>query len=307
MLFWRLKKFFILIFCLFAFSMNGEEKPFVVGSLSCELGNNLFQVAATCAHAWDHGAEPLFPDLVNRVENGMPLNHAHVFFRCSSRMPRTPILYSWQLPIASNFCYTPIPYKPNMLIAGTFQSEKFFLHHRERLLNLFTPHPKDLAYIKDKYGEILKHPLTVGIQVRWFGRKHDEPWNKYLVQYGYDYFSRAVALFPENALFIVSSNNKEFARQNLPKTMKNVIFLENEPYYIDFFILSMCKHQIISNSSFGWWTAWLNRNPEKIVITPQEWIDPKWHDMTPVKDVWPESWIQIDAQWEKPSAEPLSH
>ena len=292
---------FITCCCLFFVSINGEENPFVIGKLSCELGNNLFQVATTCAHAWDHHADPYFPDLVNQLNNGMPHNNAHVFFRCSSKMPTSPILYKWKLPITSNFCYTPIPYQPNMLIEeGTYQSEKFFVHHRERLLNLFAPHPDDLAYIKNKYAEILDHPFTVGVQMRWFGRKNDEPWSTYLVQYGYDYFNQAISLFPEDSLFIVSSNNKEFAQQNLPKRIKNVIFLEDEPYYIDFFILSLCKHQIISNSSFGWWTAWLNQNPKKIVVTPQEWIDPKWHYMTPVRDVWPESWIQINSKWGKP-------
>jgi len=300
----ELKKFFIIIACvgcLLFFHINGAEKPFVIGKLSCELGNNLFQVATTCAQAWDHNADPYFPDLINILDNGMPLNYAHVFFRCSSQKPNSTIRYQWKLPIAFNFCYTPIPYKPNMLIEGTFQSEKFFLHHRERLLSLFQPNPSDMAYIKTKYATIFNHPLTVGVQMRWFGRKDDEPWSAVLAQYGYDYFNQAIALFPEDALFVISSNNREFALKNLPKTIKNFIILEDEPYYIDFFILSFCKHQIISNSSFGWWAAWLNQNPEKIVITPQEWIDPKFHYMCPVKDVWPEDWIQIKAKWGKPS------
>ncbi len=131
--------FFVLIACvgyLICLPIHTEEKPFVIGKLSCELGNNLFQVAATCAHAWDHGAVPYFPDLVNH-DNGMPLNYAHVFFRCLAEAPNSPIRYQWKLPSSSNFCYTPIPYVPDMLIEGTFQSEKFFKHYRERLLDLF--------------------------------------------------------------------------------------------------------------------------------------------------------------------------
>jgi hypothetical protein len=185
---------------------------------------------------------------------------------------------------------------------GTFQTEKYFSHHRQKILELFAPHPIDLAYIQTKYSAILNHPKTVGVQIRWWGRAHDLKWSEFLVQYGLDYFTQAVACFPEDSLFVVSSNNLAFAKANFPDHVKNVIFITDEPYYIDFHLLSLCKHQIISNSSFGWWTAWLNQNPNKIVITPQEWIDPKWHYMTPVKDVWPPEWVQINAEWEKPKA-----
>ena len=49
----------------------------------------------------------------------------------------------------------------------------------------------------------------------------------------------------------------------------------NDEYtaYLDMFLLSQCKHNIISNSSFGWWGAWMNENPEKITIAPNVWLN----------------------------------
>jgi hypothetical protein len=296
-------RLFLPFLLLVSLSLSGQaivNKPFVVGKLSCQMGNNLFQIATTCAHAWDHDAEPYFPDLATQKDQGMPVNFKHVFFRCRSRKPPSPIVYEWNLPLTSNFVYQPIPYRPNMSISGTFQSEKFFAHHRQRLLDLFAPRTSDLSYIWRKYGAILQHPQTVGVQLRWFGCQQDSGWWDYLVQYGYDYLRQAVALFPKDTLFVVSSNNLDFARQSMPEDLENVIFLENEPHYIDFFVLSMCKHNIISNSTFGWWAAWLNRNPHKIVIAPQHWVDPKHHAFTPVIDVWPSTWHLIDAKWGKP-------
>lgn len=293
--------FFFLLIC--SGLLSSYKQPFVIGKLNHQLGNTLFQVAATCAHAWDNNAVPYFPDFFEKQNENMPINYEHVFFRFLRYKPKEPISCLWTLPTANNFSSCPIPYTPNMMIEGTFQSEKYFAHHRETLLALFAPHPDDLAYIEKKYADILSHPLTVGIQMRWFGCAHDVGWHDFLVQYDYDYFEKAMALFPEDTLFVVSSNNLEYAQHNIPTEGKNVIFLKDEPHYIDLFLLSLCKHNIISNSSFGWWAAWLNQNPDKIVVATQLWIDPKWHYMTPVDDVWPESWIRIDANWKKPSCD----
>lgn len=54
--------------------------------------------------------------------------------------------------------------------------------------------------------------------------------------------------------------------------------------------MSKCKHNIIANSSFSWWGAWLNKNHEKIVISPKEWFA---DDVVSSQDIIPEKWIKI--------------
>lgn len=260
----------------------------------------MFQVAATCSHAWDNGATPYFPDFAANPSLGIPTNYEHVFFRCNHSEPTSSPALQWAQPIRLRFTYAPIPYYPNMRINGNFQNERFFAHHRDKIVKLFSPKEDDLAYINEKYKEILEHPKTVGIQVRNFGIPNDKSAWSWGAQYGYDYFQKAMALFPEDSLFIVSTNDMPFARQNVPTENKNVIFLENEHYYIELFLLSMLKHNIISNSTFGWWAAWLNRNPDKIVVTPRRWIGAKLRRI----DVWPPGWIQINAKWGKPHGNP---
>jgi len=278
-------------------ALQANDKPFIIGELDCETGNNFFQIATATALAWDNGAEAYFPGL---LEKSREKKFQHLFFRCNPDTPAAPVEFHWKCPIEKNFVHTEIPYQPNMrLEKGTFQSEKYFKHHREQILELFAPHPDDYTYVRGKYGEYLDHPMTVGVQMRWWGRSIDAPWHTYLVQYGKDYFTKATQMFPKEALFIVSSNDARFIKENFPK-VKNVLILNGEPDYIEFLILSLCKHQIISNSTFGWWAAWLNQNPNKIVIAPWEWQDPAWHHLTPVKDVYPEDWIKIQAKWKKP-------
>lgn len=266
------------------------EKPFVIASVYGQLGNNFFEIATACALAWDHNADPYFPDLLTNKEDNIPLNHEHVFFRCKTNPPSRSNKSLWFEP---TFAYHSIPFQPNMHIKGYFQSEKYFKHHRDKLLELFAPRLDDLAHIENKYKKLLEHPKTVGIQIRYY--RVDDPTGKLYNQYGKEYLDKAMSHFPKDSLFIVSSNNLEFARQNIPSWAQNVVYLEGEPHYIDLFILSLCKHNIITNSSFGWWAAWLNKNPNKIVIAPKVWVNPNWD--LPTQDVLPETWTKLDTDW----------
>ena len=74
---------------------------------------------------------------------------------------------------------------------------------------------------------------------------------------------------------------------NIPNSIY-VNFNSGSDSWQDMFLMSQCKHNIIANSSFSWWGAWLNRNTNKIVITPSRFIN-----LEENSDIIPDTWIRI--------------
>jgi hypothetical protein len=63
-----------------------------------------------------------------------------------------------------------------------------------------------------------------------------------------------------------------------------------KPEVVDLLLLSKCKHNVICNSSFSWWGAWLNNDPSKVVVSPKEWFnDPRYSTESRI----PENWHRI--------------
>lgn len=277
----------LLIFsCIFYSNLALEAKPFVVCDIHSQLGNQFFEVAAAVSLALDHDAEALFPDFMahqrDNVDN-IGLNYKKIFNGLNVSQPSSSIEFFYQEPYLS---YAPIPYHSNMRIRGYFQSEKYFYHHKEEILPLFAPSKEIVDYLERRYSDIIHHPNTVAIHVRTGHSHKTYPLN------GREYVEKALALFPEDSQFIVFSDNIKYCQNHLRGLRPKMRFIQEKKHYYAFYLMSMCKHQIISNSTFSWWAAYLNKNPEKIVVAPSKWFLPDSGLYN--ADIIPEGWIVID-------------
>lgn len=244
-----------------------EGPPFVEGKLTGQLGNQMFVIAATVSLALDHDAIAVFPDFLSDQTNGIPFNFERIFYHLNTSKPL--ISSEYHEPF---YHYSPILYQENMALYGYFQSEKYFARHKKEILELFAPPPEIREYLQEKYRDLLAHPNTVALHLRSY---HDhDPQQEVFVQYGENYCEKAMALFPEDALFVVFSNRMDDCKKELAAIQRPMIFIEGELYYHDFYLMSFCKHNIICNSSFSWWAAYLNPNPDKRVIAPPRWYTP---------------------------------
>jgi hypothetical protein len=180
-------------------------------------------------------------------------------------------------PLYFPFHYVPFDIQDNTLYDGFFQSEKYF-PNREFILNLFEPSQEIKKYLENKYGDVSK---STSLHVRR-GDYTSQP--TYHPPCTVKYYEKALTNFQGNVL--VFSDDIEWCKKTF--IGDRFIFVNGNLDYQELFLMSMCENNIIANSSFSWWGAWLNTNPYKKVIAPSEWFGHSIPENT--KDLYPESW-----------------
>lgn len=176
-------------------------------------------------------------------------------------------------------------------IDGYWQSEKYFSDIREILLKDFTP--KQLP--NNPILAQIKQCNAISVHIRRGDYANNPVNTAFHGLIGVAWYQQAMSIIKEkvhNPHFFFFSDDIEWVKEHfLPQN--NFYFIEPTPEelsYQDMYIMSQCKHNIIANSSFSWWGAWLNQNPDKIVIAPKQWFLDK---NTDTKDVIPVSWIAL--------------
>lgn len=111
-----------------------------------------------------------------------------------------------------------------------------------------------------------------------------------------DYYQAAIAYIcqkVEKPVFFIFSDDISWVMNNmtLPKPNFYINFNKANESYRDMQLMASCKHNIIANSSFSWWGAWLNDNPDKMVIAPAKWYN-KVEDFI-YSDLVPTTWVSL--------------
>jgi len=136
--------------------LGGEDdQPIVCGQLGGQLGNQLFIAATTLAYAWDYNAYPMFPALNVEMSN-LPYNRDHIFFRLDANTPSRPITTVFTETKWNSDAR--VPFVPDQLLWGCFQSWAHFHHHRAKILEIFSPRQEDIDYLNAVLESMIWNP-----------------------------------------------------------------------------------------------------------------------------------------------------
>ena len=156
---------------------------------------------------------------------------------------------------------------------GYWQNEDYFTKFRSILLNDFR-----FQISSDKlnthFYNLIKSKNSVSIHIRRGDYKDSKSHNCLNLEY----YLQAIKYLEsnyKNLFFFVFSDDIQWVKTNLDRN--NFIFIDNnkENAYIDMYLMSQCNHNIIANSTFSWWGAWLNTNEQKKIIAPRNWYKNK--------------------------------
>ena len=173
---------------------------------------------------------------------------------------------------------------------GYWQSEKYFKKYRKEIIKLFVFQGETSKYYEETVRKIRNCNKSVAIHIRRgdyvsIGCNMD-------IRFYEEAIQNMISNLGNDVTFFLFSDDIEFAKEFSSKYINmNVINNPNKENSTieDFMLMKECMHQIISNSSFSWWAAWLNENEEKVVICPEidEWTG----------DFYPENWMKFKSNY----------
>ncbi len=277
------------------------------------LGNQMFQYATAKAIAVKHNTQvtanisafntyKVHPLSLDKLScNCMFDSHVTILSRFLN-LPKFRKIFSKFSGLFNVYIEKDLSYNPKLInstkdvsLYGYFQSEKYFTDIRGTLLKEFSlsaPLASDEAALEKLIIEI----DSIAIHIRRGDYVTDTSANSVHGTCENDYFINALSSLriskhlSETTTLFIFSDDIDWCRDNISFDYKTV-FVEgsSEKPEVDIYLMSKCNHQVISNSTFSWWAAWLNTNPNKCVIAPLKWFKTI-HDS---KDIVPEQWKRL--------------
>lgn len=184
--------------------------------------------------------------------------------------------------------------KGDMYLDGFWQSEQYFTDIRDVLLKDFTLKNTLTGTPALVLEKIKNTSNSVSLHVRRGDYVAESGTNAYWGTLGPDYYNRAITALKNKigsfSLFVFS-DDVEWVKENMHFDYPTIFVSGyNSTNCEELVLMAACEHNIIANSSFSWWGAWLNTNPIKVVVAPKQWQIKAQHR---AKDILPNSWIKI--------------
>lgn len=257
-----------------------SELSYITSELSGGVGNQMFQIAAVVSLADNLGFKAIF----NSDTHFLPLQGKNINTYKNNIFKH--IIFDKNFPIRHTYTQTGFHYtkieniQPFTILKGGYQSEKYF--NQTLIRKLFSPENDTKRIITELYGDVSDY---TSIHVRRGDFLKLYPHHIFV---GEDYYTKSIQTI-NSKKYLVFSDDIDWCKSFFKGNEFNFI---NDVDYNEMYVMSMCKNNIIGNSTFSWWGAWLNPNCNKIVIAPNNWFGPGYSHLD-LSDLIPETWLKI--------------
>ena len=277
--------------------------------ISCDffggLGNNLFQLATAYSIHKKFGYELRIPDYTSRgdiIKYGQSdiLEFSKLFdnefvYDNSISQKLGKYVHNDVNPATTDYTYSPITISDNTTYVGYFQSEKYFLGIN--IQEEFKIKQNNIEIIKNKYSNLFDKK-NISLHYRLGGDRVTAHMQHFHKNVSPNFFNQSIDMIDDynsdDYNILVFTDNLPLAKNLLSNFNKNLIFIDNNnDNILDFTFMSLCDVNVVSNSTFSWWSAYLNKNiNKKIIVTKSEWFGPGYQHFN-LKDTFPNTWITL--------------
>jgi hypothetical protein len=281
--------------------MSARNKPVLV-KLKGGLGNQMFQFGVASIIAKENNSKVLVEDLFFQGNNGTLKKFPRQldirifngslqiatekdinFFTQLSYFNRLRKKLGMNYPYffeESSYKFSPkvLDLKPPVYLDGYFQSYKYFKGEEDRIRRLFSFPEEELGNNNEEIKRKILRKKSVSIHVRRGDYVENKKTQEFHGNCTIDYYKEAIqylSLGISDFQIIFFSDDISWVKERFKDVPNEKIFVQGNLYgesWKDMYLMSLCDANIIANSSFSWWAAYLNNNPNKKIVAPIRWF-----------------------------------
>jgi hypothetical protein len=265
-----------------------DMETFFTSFLMGGLGNQMFQISHALCQGWKNNIRVIFKSESHTPNQGeQPTKYINNIFsniKFQNTLPPTKrVTNVW------GFKEISLNLDTNIEFFGYYQSSKNFYGFGENIKEVFSP-PED--YLKKIYLEYpeLNNKNNISIHIR---RGDYIKFSNVSPIIDISYIDKCLENISNYDNIFVLTDDKIWAEKNL--NYKNLIIPKNLEDYEELWLISLCRYNIMSNSTFSWWGSYLNKISDKVVFVPSIWFGPQGEK--DYEDLYESDWIKIKVDY----------
>lgn len=249
-------------------------------------GNQMFQYAALYSAAKRNNYAAILPPPRKDI-------NPHNRYVLDEAFDNLTIQHDVFLPLSNRYDYQSTSFDSAIFsiaddtnLVGYFQSEKYFIEYAEDIRKEFSFKDSIRTTIDSELASMFDNEFLVSLHVR---RGDYLLFEKTHPTCRFEYYQTALETMPKDSIVMVISDDINWCLENLNTLHPRMEFVNGRTQYQDMYLMTKCGGNIIANSSFSWWGAWLANTDN--VVAPSKWFGEETNFDT--SDIIPDRWRVI--------------